>query len=137
MTSTLEDARHDVAGVLEGLEVELAGGTKTMKAFDYMSENATPPVYAVVPGQPYIATSGEGLLMGHRRVMWAVVVLLARDASKSVASAVDLLILAAIDALEDGGYDVLTASQPGEVTFPVSGLKFFGSVITIQHDLKL
>lgn len=137
MTTALEDARADVAEVLTGLEVEFAGGVKTLKALTAMTENVEPPVFVVVPGQPYISTSGDGLLMGRRRVTWNVAVLVTREATQSVAAAMDGMVLVAMEALEDADYDVLTASQPGTVTYPVSGLKFFGSVITIQHDLKL
>lgn len=134
--TTLEDDRAEVAGKLDGLEVELAGGTATLKALDYMSENVEPPVFVVVPGSPYLQPSGETVRFGHKLVTWQVVVLVTREASKAAAAAIDALVLAAWDALEDD-YDVISASQPGTVTYPNSGLKFLGSVITVQHDVRL
>lgn len=133
--TTLEEYRGEVAGVLDGLTVDLAGGAKTLKALDYMSENVDAPVFVVVPGQPYIATSGEDLPFGMTRVSWLVVVLVNREASKSAAAALDRLLSAAWEALNELPYDVVSASQPGTLTY--NGLKFFGSVITMQHDLKL
>lgn len=131
--TTLAEYRGEIAGVLDGLVV----GAKTLKALDYMSENVEPPVFVVVPGQPYIATSGEDLPFGMTRVTWLVVVLVTREATKTAAAAIDALLAAAWGALDSLPYDVVSASQPGTLTYPNSGAKFFGSVITVQHDVKL
>lgn len=130
--TTLEEYRGAIADVLDGLEISTG---RTLKAFDYMSENVEPPVYVVVPGQPYITTQGEDLPFGMTRVTWLVVVLVTREATKTAAATLDKALSAAWEALNDLPYDVVAASQPGTVTY--SGLKFFGSVITVQHDLKL
>lgn len=131
--TTLAEVRAEVAGVLDGLVV----GGKTLKAIDYLSENLTAPCFAVVPGQPYLTRTGEGLTFGATRIRWDVLVLVQREVSKTAAESMDALLLAAIDALEEK-YEVVEALQPGTVQpKPPSGPKFFGSVIRLQHDEKL
>lgn len=129
--STLDELRAEVAEVLDGLE---AGG-KTLRAVDYLSENLTPPCFAVVPGQPYISTSGPDLRFGHKRIRWDVLVLVQREVSKTASASMDALLLAAVDVLEETNeYDVVEAMQPGVVQLTPKGPKFFGSVIRLQHD---
>lgn len=119
------------AGIAEALKDSDAG----LKSIPYVSENITPPCTIVVPGRPYLASSGPDLSFGFTRVRHDVLIVGARDGAKRDADAIDDLIDMAWSALEEADYDAAEATRPDVVT--LSGAKFLASVISIQHDVRL
>lgn len=100
----------------------------------YTSENLEPPCAAVVPSQPYLRrpTGDELAVFGITRVGFDVLLLSPIVEAKKTAEVADALLSQAWAALK--GWGPREASQPAEIE--VSGSKFMGSVITIEHDTK-
>lgn len=109
----------------------LAGGIATRP---YTSENVEPPCAAVVPSQPYLRkpTGDEMALFGMTRVGFDVLLLSQIVEAKKTAELADALLSQAWEALAE--WKPREASQPAEIE--LSGSKFMGSVITIEHDTK-
>lgn len=114
---------------LDVSEALVAGG---LKSAEYVAETITPPIAVVVPGAPYIVTSGEGVPFGHVRVRHDVLLVSHRGANKKAAALIDSMIETALAALND--YDVTDVAQPGLVE--LSGSKFMGSVVSIEQIVK-
>lgn len=118
----LEAIRADVVALLTAADI---------KAVDYIGETMTPPVAAVIPGDPYLDT--EGAVFGHANVNLLVLLIGGKGTNKAAASQIDSLIAKAIDALDD--WDITEVAQPGQVN--LNGSNYLGSVITISTETKL
>lgn len=123
--ASVEDLRDEITADL------VAGGVKTLP---YTSEDLTPPCAAVVPGQPYLrkASGNEGLIFGHVRATFHVLLLGPIVEAKKTADLIDGLIWDAYGALR--GWRRTQVSQPAEIK--LSGSTFMGAVITIEHDTE-
>lgn len=100
----------------------------------YTSENVEAPCAAVVPSQPYLRkpTGDEMSVFGVTRVGFDVLLLSPIVEAKKTAQLADDLLSQAWAALAP--WKPREASQPAEIE--LSGSKFMGSVITIEHDTK-
>lgn len=105
-----------------------------IKALPYTSEDITPPCAAVVPSQPYLRRESgtAGAVFGTMRVGFDVLLLSPLLEAKKTADVMDDLISDAFAAL--GEFDIREVSQPAEIQ--LSGSKYLGAVITIEHDTK-
>lgn len=124
-TRSAEELREAIGADL------IAGGVQTRP---YTSENVEPPCAAVVPAQPYLRrpSGDEGAIFGMTRVGFDVLLLSQIVEAKKTAELADELLSQAWEAL--AAWRPREASQPAEIE--LSGSKFMGSVITIEHDTK-
>ena len=108
--------------------------TGGVRALPYTSEDIRPPCAAVVPSEPYLRqeTGDAAAAFGVLRVGFDVLLLAPRLEAKRTADGMDDLISLALAALEP--FDVKRVSRPAEIQ--VSGSKYLGAVITIEHDTK-
>lgn len=118
---------------LEGIRAEVVAALSAadIKAVDYIGETMTPPVAAVVPGDPYL--DSEGATFGHTNVNLLILLIGGKGTNKAAASQIDSLIATALDALDD--WDITEVAQPGLVN--LNGSNYLGSVITISSETKL
>lgn len=123
----LEQHRQTVAEALAPAEVTVV---------EYTTAALTPPVVAVVPGQPYLSwgeRTDPAAFAFPLRVRLDLLLLTAQTGdAKADARLIDRLIDKVVPALSKAGIAPTRVSRPGKVT--IDGGSYMGAVVNVQHD---